>query len=280
MIDSTTFADTMSRHGVEAAATTGLVRHTIRSAAMSGVMPSAVLAHLNAMLLRADGERAVVDDDRVPISPRFCTVLVGAVQPTDQGVDIILCSGGHPLPLVSRAVGTAATAAAGAEFGLYGSSKPVISADGRYVAYYSYGTDLVAGFVNANGGIIPGTGVSSGTDVFLYDRLTGTNRLVSHQAGAAHVGGNYTSGSYDGTWHRRMAISDDGRYLAYVSQATDLVANFVDGNGHTPAESGGGPAHLPSVPLCGYSRRRQGSIFRQTRKALPTRWFRALPVLR
>jgi serine phosphatase RsbU (regulator of sigma subunit) len=92
-------------HGVEAAATTGLVRHTIRSAAMSGVMPSAVLAHLNEMLLRADGERAVVDDDRVPVSPRFCTVLVGAVQPTDRGVDIILCSGGHPLPLVSRTVG-------------------------------------------------------------------------------------------------------------------------------------------------------------------------------
>jgi phosphoserine phosphatase RsbU/P len=92
-------------HGVEAAATTGLVRHTIRSAAMSGVMPSAVLAHLNAMLLRADSERDVVDDDRVPVSPRFCTVLVGAVQPTEQGVDIILCSGGHPLPLVSRAVG-------------------------------------------------------------------------------------------------------------------------------------------------------------------------------
>jgi serine phosphatase RsbU (regulator of sigma subunit) len=92
-------------HGVEAAATTGLVRHTIRSAAMSGVMPSAVLAHLNEMLLRADRERDVVDDDRVPVSPRFCTVLVGAVQPTDRGVDIILCSGGHPLPLVSRAVG-------------------------------------------------------------------------------------------------------------------------------------------------------------------------------
>jgi len=92
-------------HGVEAAATTGLVRHTIRSAAMSGVMPSAVLAHLNEMLLRAAAERDVVDDHRVPVSPRFCTVLVGAVQPTERGVDIILCSGGHPLPLVSRAVG-------------------------------------------------------------------------------------------------------------------------------------------------------------------------------
>ena len=92
-------------HGVDAAATTGLVRHTIRSAAMHGVMPSAVLGHLNKMLLRAGAEREAVDDERIPVSPRFCTVLVGAVQPTPRGVDIILCSGGHPLPLVRRAVG-------------------------------------------------------------------------------------------------------------------------------------------------------------------------------
>ena len=70
-------------HGVEAAATTGLVRHTIRSAAMSGVMPSAVLAHLNEMLLR-NGRRARgrSTTTRSRSAPRFCTVLVGAVQPT------------------------------------------------------------------------------------------------------------------------------------------------------------------------------------------------------
>jgi sigma-B regulation protein RsbU (phosphoserine phosphatase) len=92
-------------HGVEAAATTGLVRHTIRSAAMAGVMPSAVLTRLNEMLLRSAAERDDVDDDDLPVSPRFCTVLVGAVQPSPWGVDLILCSGGHPLPLVRRAGG-------------------------------------------------------------------------------------------------------------------------------------------------------------------------------
>jgi serine phosphatase RsbU (regulator of sigma subunit) len=92
-------------HGVEAAATTGLVRHTIRSSAMAGVMPSAILARLNQMLLRHAAEWADTDDDHVPISPRFCTVLVGTAQPTSRGVDLILCSGGHPLPLVGRAVG-------------------------------------------------------------------------------------------------------------------------------------------------------------------------------
>jgi serine phosphatase RsbU (regulator of sigma subunit) len=92
-------------HGVEAAATTGLVRHTIRSSAMAGVMPSAILSRLNQMLLRHTAEWANTDDERVPISPRFCTVLVGTAQPTSRGVDLILCSGGHPLPLVGRAVG-------------------------------------------------------------------------------------------------------------------------------------------------------------------------------
>jgi len=92
-------------HGVEAAATTGLVRHTIRSSAMAGVMPSAILARLNQMLMRHAAEWADTDDDHVPISPRFCTVLVGTAQPTSRGVDLILCSGGHPLPLVGRAVG-------------------------------------------------------------------------------------------------------------------------------------------------------------------------------
>lgn len=92
-------------HGVEAAATTGLVRHTIRASAMAGVMPSAVLGRLNDMLLRSDAERDDVDADHLPVSPRFCTVVVGAVQSTARGVDIIVCSGGHPLPLVRRARG-------------------------------------------------------------------------------------------------------------------------------------------------------------------------------
>ncbi|HKE75600.1 MAG TPA: SpoIIE family protein phosphatase [Acidimicrobiales bacterium] len=92
-------------HGVEAAATTGLVRATIRSAAQGGAMPSSVLTHLNEMLLRAAAERDALDEERLPVSPRFCTVLVGAVKPTERGVDIILCSGGHPLPLVRRATG-------------------------------------------------------------------------------------------------------------------------------------------------------------------------------
>lgn len=72
--------------------------------------------------------------------------------------------------LVSRAAGTAATASDN------GSGLPVISGDGRFVVYTSYATDLVAGFVDGNG--------PSATDVFLFDRVTGTTELVSRQVGA------------------------------------------------------------------------------------------------
>jgi serine phosphatase RsbU (regulator of sigma subunit) len=92
-------------HGVEAAATTGLVRHTIRAAALNAVMPSSILTRLNEMLLRDAAEHGHVDQSGVAMGPRFCTVLVGAVQPTAHGVDIILCAAGHPLPLVRRSVG-------------------------------------------------------------------------------------------------------------------------------------------------------------------------------
>lgn len=89
-------------HGVEAASLTGLARHTIRSAAMAGVMPSAVLNHLNRMLLQHTVEEAARHEDELPMTPRFCTVLCGAVQPTEDGVDVIVCSAGHPLPLARR----------------------------------------------------------------------------------------------------------------------------------------------------------------------------------
>jgi serine phosphatase RsbU (regulator of sigma subunit) len=90
-------------HGVEAAAMTGLVRHTIRAAAMSGAMPSAITARLNEMLLRQAAEQTPTPRDLLgAASLRFSTVVVGAVQPTARGVDLVLCLGGHPSPLVRR----------------------------------------------------------------------------------------------------------------------------------------------------------------------------------
>ncbi|MCA1691876.1 MAG: SpoIIE family protein phosphatase, partial [Actinobacteria bacterium] len=86
--------------GVDAAAVTGLARHTIRSAAVAGGTPRAILAHLNDVLLRHEIERvAGAPDDWETSEPRFLTVLLVSVTPTETGADLIICAAGHPLPL-------------------------------------------------------------------------------------------------------------------------------------------------------------------------------------
>jgi phosphoserine phosphatase RsbU/P len=97
-------------HGVEAASLTGVARHTLRSSAMSNdseAGPAAMLDHLNKLLLQHLAEMSArraagSDEDEGLEALRFCTVLAGAVRPAEQGVDIVVCSAGHPLPMVHR----------------------------------------------------------------------------------------------------------------------------------------------------------------------------------
>ena len=94
--------------------------------------------------------------------------------------------------------------------GTGGSLNPVLSADGRFVAFVSNAIDLVPNDASSTG------------DVFMRDLQTGSTTLVSvNRFGTA--GGNGSSGS--------PVISADGRFVAFVSQASDLVAN--DTNGET-----------------------------------------------
>lgn len=90
------------------------------------------------------------------------------------------------------------------------STYPSISADGRYVAYSSSATDVVPGQVDSNG---------TGTDIFLFDRITGSNTLVSHSASSAVRTGSAVSEAPN--------VSGDGRFVAFQSDATDLVAGQV-----------------------------------------------------
>jgi Tol biopolymer transport system component len=84
----------------------------------------------------------------------------------------------------------------------FGSYAPVISADGRYVAFHSSATNLVDGDTN------------NVSDVFLHDRHTGETGRVSF--GAL---GQPTDGSY------HPSISADGRYVVFWSDAPNLVVN-------------------------------------------------------
>jgi Tol biopolymer transport system component len=86
-----------------------------------------------------------------------------------------------------------------------------ISADGRYVTFVAMASNLVPGQVDANL-----------LDVFLYDRVADTTMLVSRKAGTPSQTANGDSNG--------PVISGDGRWVAFVSLATDLVAGSTDTN--------------------------------------------------
>jgi Tol biopolymer transport system component len=85
---------------------------------------------------------------------------------------------------------------------IFSANNPAISADGRYVAFESSASTLVNGDTNDI------------TDIFVFDRQTQQTSRVSIDS--AGVQGNSGSTS--------AAISADGRYVAFQSQATNLVA--------------------------------------------------------
>ena len=107
--------------------------------------------------------------------------------------------------LVSRSI-------LGSQGGDGDSDDPVLSQDGRFVAFESNASDLVLGFNDANG---------SEPDVYLSDLVANTSELKSRSSVAANTGGD--AGSFDPT------IAFDGSAVAFASDATDLVLD--DSNG-------------------------------------------------
>lgn len=81
------------------------------------------------------------------------------------------------------------------------SVSPSLSADGRFVAFGSAATNLVPATVSGRG------------DIFVRDRKTGTNEVVS--VGPGRVAAD--------DWSFGPVISADGRFVAFASLATNLV---------------------------------------------------------
>ena len=126
------------------------------------------------------------------------------------------------------------------------SSRPKISSDGRYVSFWSAATNFVVGDTNVS------------NDVFVYDRTTNTIERVS-------IDNNGNEGDDSSL---ASSISSDGRYIAFESDATNLVVGdtnakrdvfvydrdtdtiervSVDNNGN----EGDDESHLPSISLDG-----------------------------
>ena len=83
------------------------------------------------------------------------------------------------------------------------STDPDVSSTGRFVAFVSTATDLVAEDTNAT------------ADVYLRDLQTGTTRLVSFNSAGNGTG---SAASLD------PSVSDDGRFVVFTSTANNLVA--------------------------------------------------------
>ncbi len=90
------------------------------------------------------------------------------------------------------------------------SSSAALSADGRFVAFYSDASNLVPGDTNQV------------TDVFVRDLRTGQTSRVS-------VAADGTEGNGAAVGDRAAAISADGRFVAFVSNASNLVPQDTNG---------------------------------------------------
>jgi Tol biopolymer transport system component len=92
-----------------------------------------------------------------------------------------------------------------------GSFDPSVSGNGRYVAFRSEATDLVAAGVDTN----------AFRDIYVRDMTTNATTLVSKGFGGAAANGESDSPS----------ISSDGNYIVFSSTASNLVAPGLDANG-------------------------------------------------
>jgi Tol biopolymer transport system component len=122
------------------------------------------------------------------------------------GVGCLLVWAGVVAPAYAQSTVRVSVSSDGAQ-GTSLSSRPSISADGRYVAFESFAPNLVPGDTN----LVP--------DIFVRDRQTGTTERVSLGANGVQANGLSSNPS----------ISADGRFVAFESNASNLVPGDTNG---------------------------------------------------
>ncbi|MBL8181782.1 MAG: VCBS repeat-containing protein [Blastocatellia bacterium] len=95
------------------------------------------------------------------------------------------------------------------------SARPVISDDGRYVAFQSIATNLVAGF--------SGTAIEQ---VYVRDLEAGVTMLASHAAGSTSAPGNFRIDP-----NQPITMSSNGRFVAWTSASSNYMPLTSDTNG-------------------------------------------------
>jgi Tol biopolymer transport system component len=120
---------------------------------------------------------------------------------TNKAFDVFLRNtAGHTTELISRRDPTVTWRSGN---GVSSYSQFSLSDDGRRIAFVSQASDLVANDTNST------------ADVFVRDLVTGTNLLVTVGTNGSSARGGASSSP---------AISGDGRFVAYASTATNMVA--------------------------------------------------------
>lgn len=107
---------------------------------------------------------------------------------------------------ISRTLRRVSVATGGSQANL-GSNAPVVSANGRFVAFQSSANNLVGGDSN------------TAVDIFVHDRRTGETTRVSVAS----------DGSAGNSQNTAPSISADGRYVAFESLADNLVSGDTNG---------------------------------------------------
>jgi Tol biopolymer transport system component len=90
------------------------------------------------------------------------------------------------------------------------SSSPAVSSDGRYVAFYSQAKNLVSPGASGN--------------IFVRDTCLGVANCAPHTVAVDLA----PDGSAPNSSSRGVAVSADGRYVAFASGATNLVSNTLN----------------------------------------------------
>jgi Tol biopolymer transport system component len=110
----------------------------------------------------------------------------------------------HTAPVARQSCGSETLVRLGSSTGFAASWNAAISGNGRYVAFESSASEFDGDSI---------------TDIFVYDRAVCTLELIS--VNSAETKGNLES--------QRPSISDDGRFVAFISHASNLVAADTNG---------------------------------------------------
>jgi Tol biopolymer transport system component len=140
------------------------------------------------------------------------TNLLGPGVDSNDTTDIYVRKFGQNVRVSVSSNGTQAIGVPGLFGIIFGSYEPSISADGRYVAFYSYAANLVSGDTNDK------------TDIFVRDRDLDADGLFDESGTVSTTRVSVTSGAGQADGNSfTPAVSAYGRYVAFESDATNLA---------------------------------------------------------